>query len=538
MKYNNFNRRHFLQGLGGFTLALPFIPSLLSKKALADMAQENQSCLVFMYSDHGGMRPQNCYPEIARGYLGPYPGLNQLSIFPQQTNGSLTTPAHNIHYGILSQLMSTDPISGQQQIAHLYGPELSQFVEKINLIRGLCIPAQWHGHQRGIFGNNFASNNHTHHDLLTPMKTVDQVLADASSFYSADQLLNVRTRHLNISAGANISQNENGINNTNNTNTVSRLFTSIFGENFGGPSNTHPNTAVMDKVLDDYHRLMASNGYVGSRVSSEDRQRLQQYFDQLSEVDRRINASVACNISVMNQTTRPDRSVDNTFSGWEQSWRDFADLISLAFSCGATRIVSFSQPINLTAEANYHHEVAHRLSEADKLAIHSGNARHFGEKFVARLASNLDAIDMGDSKTLLDKSLLTWTQEACDMDTHQNVSIPTICVGGLDGKLNTNNYVDYRNLSNLGARENSQTNGQYLYRPGIPMNWLLSNILQASGLARSEFERGYLASGGATRPGYGDTYILTSRYNRDGYESFPSVMMNGLSNRLPIIGNF
>jgi hypothetical protein len=60
MKYNSITRRHFLQGAAGSFLALPFLPSLMSKAHAASVP--NPKFFVMFWKGHGGLNLQNLYP--------------------------------------------------------------------------------------------------------------------------------------------------------------------------------------------------------------------------------------------------------------------------------------------------------------------------------------------------------------------------------------------------------------------------------------------------------------------------------------------
>ena len=55
------NRRQFLQGVGGFTLALPFLPSLV-EKAHAQAAFTPAPRMVMMATQHGAAYQENMFP--------------------------------------------------------------------------------------------------------------------------------------------------------------------------------------------------------------------------------------------------------------------------------------------------------------------------------------------------------------------------------------------------------------------------------------------------------------------------------------------
>lgn len=88
--------------------------------------------------------------------------------------------------------------------------------------------------------------------------------------------------------------------------------------------------------------------------------------------------------------------------------------------------------------------------------------------------------------TYLDNSLLVWSQE-CGMSTHDSVTIPVVTFGSAAGYLKTGLLADYRRIGNPDSTFDPQAGGpQYL---GLLYNQWLATVLQAMGMAQSDFER-------------------------------------------------
>ncbi len=196
------------------------------------------------------------------------------------------------------------------------------------------------------------------------------------------------------------------------------------------------------------------------------------------------------------------------------------DLTVAAFSCGATRIATMLlDPAPQGYSGNYHEQIAHRAdSTASALLFQNTGYRINAQRVVANLVSKLNAVTVnGQTGSILDNSLVTWTFE-CGPQTHQHDNAALITFGSLSGFFNTGNYVDYRNLANMGLRSNAFPGR----RPGVPIQRFWANMLQGYGYTRAEYERN-------NRPGYSDSSLnqFTSSYS--------NALMNSLSDRLPII---
>ncbi|MCP6756702.1 hypothetical protein NL533_34265, partial [Klebsiella pneumoniae] len=66
------------------------------------------------------------------------------------------------------------------------------------------------------------------------------------------------------------------------------------------------------------------------------------------------------------------------------------------------------------------------------------------------LAQKLDAIDDGNGFSVLDNTLMVWSQECC-MASHDSYSIPIVTFGSAAGYFNTGMYVDYRKVGETTA---------------------------------------------------------------------------------------
>src|SRR5450432_3841486 len=58
-------RRRLLRGAAGFSLALPFLPSLAERTALGDPVYTRPRRLFWFATDHGGAFENNMFPDVA-----------------------------------------------------------------------------------------------------------------------------------------------------------------------------------------------------------------------------------------------------------------------------------------------------------------------------------------------------------------------------------------------------------------------------------------------------------------------------------------
>ena len=130
-------------------------------------------------------------------------------------------------------------------------------------------------------------------------------------------------------------------------------------------------------------------------------------------------------------------------------FRVMNDLIVAALGCGLTRVVvGLVNPTLSDYAGDWHQEVAHQAEAAD--GVRQGTLwasyNHFFRDVFVDLAAKLDAVNVGTGQTLLDQSLLTWTQES-GHHTHDLHDAVVVGFGSAGGRLNTGIAVDYRNIS-------------------------------------------------------------------------------------------
>jgi len=264
-------------------------------------------------------------------------------------------------------------------------------------------------------------------------------------------------------------------------------------------------------VLEAYNSLRQSN----RRLSADDRQRLDDHMDRLAELSRRLGTrNAACE-----GLTRPMRSVDVP-----ESARLWADVISAALVCGASRIAVFGgeESAFVPYGGDWHQDVAHQwFDDGPQMQLRQANRATFAGFFV-ELAAALDSVEEEPGVTVLDNTLMLWTQESGEA-THEARSLPVVTFGGAAGFLRTGQLCDYRRRTPEGMR---MSYGQEMGYSGLLQQQLLATCLQAMGLPPSEWQG--VPHNGAT--GYGLPHI------DDGYAAtHVSGVVDNASDVLPFL---
>lgn len=504
------NRRRFLKGLGGASLALPTLPSLLSRSAFAQTVAPKY--FIHFCTDHGGIWAANMFPAAAAGA--------QTQLFAGRTVRRAPL-ALAVSGGVarLSPVLSAPSASFTASLA-----------AKMNVIQGLDIPCYIAHHTGGHLGN-FARNDANGGDgtilQMGPRRTIDQVMGWSPAFYPT--LAGVRQRALVM--GRRISYNNANpatkaglIQEIVATDDSLQLFDQLFPPGSGG--GPPPRAPIVDKVLESYKRLRDGN----RRLSAADRQRLDEHVQRLDELQRRLNVSAGAACVV---PPRPASSNYSLFGGTfsvdparHASWyRLLNDVTLAAFSCGLSRIATVKvDPTFSTYAGDWHQDIAHKAdlaTGAQQATIMAAHQRFFQDVFLD-LARKLDAVSDGVGGTLLDHTLLVWSQESGNI-THNNFSMPVITFGGAGGYFTTGSHVDYRNTTAVLAP--ADTEKQY---PGLFYQQWLGMNLRAFGIPQAEWAE-------PDHGGYGYRYAKVNWASLTTAQAYPDSMWALAGEPLPFL---
>ncbi len=467
------SRRQLLRGAAGFSLAIPFLSSLVAPTR-ADAAVPGMRRFVQFCSSHGGIWGSNMYPADAT--------LTQSSQYAGRTvrRGALTVSTQ----GVDAQL---SPV--------LRGPSgaLTQgLASKMNVLRGLDVPFYIAHHTGGHLGN-FARNDGNGSDGIAmqafPTPTIDQIMAWSPKFY--ESLATVRERSLHVGSGLSYNwsnpQTKSGpIQGIVGNNDALDLFRRIFVPT---DPKDDPNAGlppVVDRVLEDYKRLRNGN----RRLSRDDKRRLDDHMQRLSELERRLKARPSCrNVTpVTTDTTAIERQASYSVSPASQAqlYGVLNDVIVAAMLCDTSRIAVVHVDETFSSFAgDWHQDIAHQAAGSAQAQQTLANAHQqtFARTFLD-LANKLN-VDDGTGRTYLDDSLVVWTQE-CGEYTHLGQGMPVITAGSAGGFLRTGNYCDYRSTA-ITVSEGEAGNRTKVFGGLLWHQWL-GTALQAMGLSPSDYE--------------------------------------------------
>ena len=213
--------------------------------------------------------------------------------------------------------------------------------------------------------------------------------------------------------------------------------------------------SVLDYALDEGKRL-------SGRLGQNDRHKLDEYLSGVRDVEQRLAAPLLGCGGAM----RPESDL-----AFKDQVRIMSDLMVLAMQCDLTRIISFmlnnGQSIRSYAFIGVgaaHHEISHHMNDPAKQSMLQ-TINTWEVEQLAYLLTRMSAIKEGEG-TLLDNSLIYFSSEVADGNSHTHTDLPVLVAGKLGGTIKS---------------------GRHMMQTDVPVANLFTSILQAVGVNASRF---------------------------------------------------
>ncbi|MEC9300512.1 MAG: DUF1552 domain-containing protein [Pseudomonadota bacterium] len=244
------------------------------------------------------------------------------------------------------------------------------------------------------------------------------------------------------------------------------IFDRMFNTQTGGTSNR----SVMDAVLADARSL-------GNVVSSADKLRLDEYFESIRALERRIEFAER-----QSEEMREDGALTDTLvaptpgipADHESYIRLMMDLMIMAFQSDATRVCTFMldhgqsnryfnfiPEVKGTWHALSHYQNASGMTEDDdgttswesveqKRTMYAEVVRWHHHQ-VAYLLERMKSIREPNGNSLLDNSMVLMGGAIGDGNEHDASNLPTLIAGGGGGTIRTGRYIEHKEPTDLAG---------------------------------------------------------------------------------------
>jgi hypothetical protein len=244
-----------------------------------------------------------------------------------------------------------------------------------------------------------------------------------------------------------------------------KVFLQLFGEGDTPQERaaiSNQTNSILDLILEDTKKLQG-------RIGSGDRAVLDGYLESVREIERRARMAGAKDLGMLQVPNAPVGEQDD----FGEQVKLMFDLIALAYQADLTRVVAYVMAAEGSQRAYTHlgisdgfHPMSHHANNLARLnnlvKIQTWHVEKFAE-FLAKMAATPDG-----QGTLLDHSIFLFGSNMSNSDQHNNYPVPTVVVGGGNGKMK------------LG--------GQHLVLPErTPLANLHLTLLQKVGMERDKF---------------------------------------------------
>jgi len=415
MRNKPLDRRTFLRGAGTL-IALPFLEVMLPLRAFAQAAGVPQRFVAIYFGN--GVIDWNC----------------------TGTENNWTLPQNLL--GLLPFKADITPIQGLINDAGLFGYRMDGTT------------AHWQASTAYLTGQTYDwPNRATRVALYGAGSSLDQMIAQATPNNKKSLVMGCHPNYL-YAGGSSVRGSHQYLTNiswTNQTTQTPRFVSSksVFDYLFSNGIPTQSNAAalaraaqkksILDDVLGDIQKL-------NSRLGASDKQKLDEFFTSVNEVQRRVAAEVPSSQVICTVPNNPSYISDanNGGDGYtnpviNQRARNMADMLTIAFQCDITRVSSFM----LTVEHSYenvfyyegangstvrHHDASHYLDNATVYRpVMNTFKRWEAAQFAYLLGKLKNTSDVNGP--LLNSTLLMFGTGMGDPHNHDLRRVPMILAG-------------------------------------------------------------------------------------------------------------
>jgi hypothetical protein len=333
--------------------------------------------------------------------------------------------------------------------------------EHINLVTGLRAPDPLGHHVIGSLWLSGGSAQQTQGADVRATQTIDQHIADAIGRDTPLRSLELGIQDINSASNSCqfgwscIYMNTLAWQTPTSPLPMAVNPQSVFERMFGDVGSAEERAARFRSKASILDSVISAASRLNSRLAPQDRSAVEEYLENIREVESRIQSS-ADRADAAGDTPDAPAGIPGTY---DEHVRVMYDLIALAWRADVTRVATFMKGVEASSIGypqigvpESHHIVSHHGNIADTLVKYAKiNAYHlslFGD-FVEKLQATPD----GDG-SLLDHSMIMYGSGMGNGDKHDQSKIPIMLAGSAGGRLKGGRHIanpDQTPLANLIA---------------------------------------------------------------------------------------
>ena len=335
---------------------------------------------------------------------------------------------------------------------------LAKFKDQFNVITGL---GQDNGRAKGDGPGDHARCASTFLTGSHPYKTSGEnikvgISVDQAAAKSIGHLTKLPSLELGIEKGRNAGNCDSGYSCAYSSNVSWKTATTpmakeihprlVFERLFGSDKNKTAGQAERNRDRKSVLDLVAKDAAaLQKRLGKTDRQKIDEYFDSVRELEKRVVRA-----EQSNKQERPDFSVPESIPrDMREHVRLMYDLMVLAFQTDSTRIATFmlgnagsNRSYPMVGVNSGHHSLSHHQNKEDKI----GSLKKI-DKFLATefgyFLGKLQSVREGEG-TLLDHSMVLYGSGLGDANRHDHGRLPVVLAGKANGTIQTGRHIVYK----------------------------------------------------------------------------------------------
>jgi hypothetical protein len=227
----------------------------------------------------------------------------------------------------------------------------------------------------------------------------------------------------------------------------------VFAQLFGEGDTPAERTAISSQTKSLLDRINDRTRALRRDLGAGDRAVLDHYLETMREIERRVQLASTRDLSGIDVPEAPIGELPAFAAQVDLMF----DLIALAYQADLTRVASYimvaegtNRTYNHIGVSDAFHPVSHHANDLDRINKLVKIQTWHMERFAA-FVKKLGAIPDGDG-TLLDHAMFLYGSNMSNSDRHNGYPLPTILVGGGNGKLRGGQHIalpDPTPLANL-----------------------------------------------------------------------------------------
>jgi hypothetical protein len=214
---------------------------------------------------------------------------------------------------------------------------------------------------------------------------------------------------------------------------MSRVYARLFGQEDQASTDRVLREIGQGKSIMDLVQRQA--GSLRPSLSAADQDKLEEYFESVSETERRLAKAERWVHTPKPQVDLPMPEDPADRAEIVTQLRNVCDITHLAFQTDSTRVITFGyfqqNSVNIPGVQNAYHALSHHGQDPNNIAqLKLIESEFFKE--LARLLTKLNSTTEGDT-TLLDRTTIVVTSNLGNGSNHSNKNLPVLVIGGRFG---------------------------------------------------------------------------------------------------------